>query len=183
MKLDRSKTALIIIDVQERLLPVIHEAAAVTKNIERLVRGCQVLGIPIFVSEQYVRGLGATVPELRRALDETPETRVFEKLTFSAVVLDSFSSALLQSGRSQLLVSGIETHVCVHQTVQDLLTQDFEVSVVADAVSSRTAENKDIALRRMISDGVTLTSTEMALFELLQIAGTEEFRAISALIK
>jgi nicotinamidase-related amidase len=177
MRLDRKHTALVIIDVQEKLMPVIDDAAAVIRNIERLVRGCHILGVPVLVTEQYVKGLGPTVEPLRRAIEETSGYAPLEKSCFSA------AAQLGELERTQVLVVGVETHVCVYQTVEDLLARGLSVSVVADAVSSRTAQNRDLALRRLASDGALLTTTEMALFELTVAAGTDEFRAISRLVK
>jgi nicotinamidase-related amidase len=182
MRLDRDHTVLVIIDVQEKLMPVIDGADAVIRNLERLVRGCHVLGVPVIVTEQYVRGLGPTVEPLRRALEETSGYTPIEKSCFSAYGCDAFTSRLAGLGRNQVLIAGVETHVCVYQTVEDLLGR-VAVTVVADAVSSRTAQNRELALRRFESDGAKLSSTEMALFELTVTTGTDEFRAISTLVK
>ena len=153
-------------------MPVIHERENVEKNLVRLIRGAKTLGVPVIVTEQYVKGLGRTVESLRDALGE--QYKPVEKMTFSA------AEHIDLAGRTQVLVAGVETHVCVYQTVSDLKAN---VWIVADAVSSRTAENRDLALRRMAADGARLSSTEMALFELLGEAGTDEFRAIAALVK
>jgi nicotinamidase-related amidase len=183
MRLDRNDAVLVVIDVQERLMPVIHERFEVEKNLERLIRGAHVLGVPVIVTEQYVKGLGPTVEPLRNALEETSGYRPIEKQCFSAQGCASFEAQLAALDRRQVLLSGVETHVCVYQTARDLLAVGRELWVVADAVSSRTPRNRDIGLQRMTSDGARLSSTEMALFELLGIAGTEEFRAISKLVK
>lgn len=177
MKLDRATTTLLVIDVQERLMPVIDVADDVLRNIERLVRGCAILGVPALLTEQYVKGLGATVEPVRRAFEETSGYAPFEKSRFSA------AGCFPELQRPQVLIAGVETHVCVYQTVEDLLERGVEVHVIADAVSSRTAQNRELALRRMVADGAKLSSTEMALFELTVSAGTDEFRAISRLIK
>lgn len=183
MRLNRETTFLVIIDVQEKLLPVIDRAEDVVRNVERLVRGCHLLGVPTLLTEQYVKGLGPTVEPLRVAFEETSGYRPIEKACFSAHDCEAFAAQLAASGRRQVLVAGVETHVCVHQTVLDLLEAGLKVTVVADAVSSRSPENREIALRRFVSEGVKLSSTEMALFELLGVSGTDEFRAISRLIK
>jgi nicotinamidase-related amidase len=177
VRLDRDQTVLVVIDVQERLMPVIHERAEVEGNIERLIRGAHILGVPVIVTEQYVKGLGPTVAPLRAALEETSGYRPIEKDCFSA------RACLPPLDRRQVLLAGVETHVCVYQTVLDLLGGGVAVWIAADAVSSRTARNRDIALQRMVSEGARLSSTEMALFELLGVAGTEEFRAIARLVK
>jgi nicotinamidase-related amidase len=181
--LDRNQTALIVIDVQEKLMPVIDGAAEVLRNIDRLVRGCHILGVPVLLTEQYVKGLGATVEVVRRAFEETSGYAPIEKSCFSAFGCDAFSARLGELGRKQILVAGVEAHVCVYQTIEDLLASEFSVSVIADAVSSRTPRNRELALQRLASDGAKLSSTEMALFELTVAAGTDEFRAISKLVK
>ena len=182
-RLQRAESLLVIVDVQEKLLPVIHGADAIVRNLERLVRGFHLLDIPIVVTEQYTKGLGPTVPELASALRETVGYTPVEKSCFSAYGCGEFLSAMRLARRKQLIVAGIETHVCVYQTVKDLLAADYDVTVVADAVSSRTTENRDIAIHRMTADGAKLSSTEMALFELLVKSGTDEFRAIAKLVR
>lgn len=183
MKLDRTNCVLVFIDLQDKLMPVIDGASDVLRNAERLIRGCHILGVPVLVTEQYVKGLGSTIEPLRRALEETSGYRPIEKSCFSAAGCGTFAEELARLDRKQILIAGVETHVCVYQTVSDLLGRDRSVSVVADAVSSRAPSNRELALRRMESDGAKLTSTEMALFELTVHAGTEEFRAISRLVK
>lgn len=172
MRLDRTTSILAIIDVQERLMPVIANREQVEANIVRLIRGARILGVPILVTEQYVKGLGRTVEVVREALSDA-----------YAPIEKSCFSGYRELERKQVIVAGVETHVCVYQTVSDLLANGYEVTIVADAVSSRTLENKEVALRRMLSDGAKLSSTEMALFELTVASGTDEFRAISKLVK
>lgn len=164
-------------------MPVMHERFAVEKNIERLIRGCRVLGIPTVVTEQYVKGLGPTAEPLRGALEEGGAYHPIEKSCFSAHGCAAFVAQLAALDRREVLLAGVEAHVCVYQTARDLLRAGFSVDLIADAVSSRTAQNKELALRRLVSEGARLSSTEMALFELLETAGTDEFRAISRLIK
>jgi isochorismate hydrolase len=183
MRLDRNRAVLVVIDVQERLMPVIHDRFAVEQNLERLIRGVHILGVPTLVTEQYVKGLGATVEPLRRALEEASGYRPMEKQCFSAHGCDAFSTQLSALERDQILLTGVEAHVCVYQTALDLMNAGLEVTIVADAISSRTAQNKEIALRRLLGEGAKLASTEMVLFELLAVSGTAEFRAVSRLIK
>ncbi|HSP14883.1 MAG TPA: hydrolase [Thermoanaerobaculia bacterium] len=180
-RLDRNSALLLIIDVQEKLMPVIDQHDEITRNIDRMIRGCRILGVPAMITEQYVKGLGSTIEPVRSALESS--YKPVEKNCFSAQGLAEFESALRQSGRRQILVTGIETHVCVYQTVSDLLRAGYEVTLIADALSSRTQQNKNIALRRMESDGAKISSTEMALFELTKVSATDEFRAISKLVK
>jgi nicotinamidase-related amidase len=183
VRLDRNDAVLVVIDVQERLMAVIHERFEVERNIERLIRGAHLLGVPVIVTEQYAKGLGPTVEPLRRTLEETSGYRPIEKECFSACGSKPFSAQLGALDRRQVLLAGVETHVCVYQTARDLLSEGRAVSIVADAMSSRTPRNRDLGLQRMTADGARLSSTEMALFELLGVAGTEEFRAISKLVK
>lgn len=182
-RLDRKNALLVVIDVQEKLAAVIHEQDSLQRNIDRLIRGCHLLGVPAIVTEQYPHGLGSTTAILQKSLRETHGLNAIQKMCFSAGGSDEFMSAIRSSGRRQVLICGIETHVCVYQTVKDLLDAKFETTLIADAVSSRTASNRDIAIRRMEREGAKLSSTEMALFELTVNAGTDEFKAISKLVK
>ena len=182
-RLQRHEALLLVIDVQEKLMPVIDRADDVEANIERLIRGCHVLDVPTLLTEQYVKGLGRTVPRVRRALEETFGYTPVQKACFSANGEGEFQAELRRLRKRQILVAGVETHVCVYQTVKDLLSTGYDVTLIADAVSSRTAENKAIALQRMERDGAQLSSTEMALFELLGVSGTPEFAQILKLVK
>lgn len=180
LTLDRKDTVLVVVDVQERLLPVIHDREKLLENILRLVRGAQILGVPVICSEQYPKGLGPTVGALAEALAGVDRQ---EKITFSCLRDEGLAGALKDTGRGTLLVCGTESHVCVTQTVLDALELGKRVHVAGDAVSSRSPVNKQIALERLARAGATITSTESALFELLERAGTEEFRAVSKLVK
>ena len=182
-KLNRNEAVLVVIDMQEKLMPVIHDADGVVANVERLVRGASVLHVPAILTEQYVKGLGPTVEPLRTAFEETGGYRPVEKACFSAHGCEEFAARLAALERRQVIVCGVETHVCVYQTASDLLRAGLDVTIVADAVSSRTARNRDIALDRLVADGAKLSSTEMALFELTVLSGTAEFREIARLVK
>ncbi|PIO49158.1 MAG: hydrolase [[Chlorobium] sp. 445] len=173
-------TALIIIDVQGKLATLMHEKERLFQNLTRLIRGAQILEIPIVLTEQYPQGLGETVPEIKALM---PDVQPIIKMSFSCCGEEAFLDAIEELDREQLLVAGIESHVCVYQTVADLLDAGYNVEVVADAVSSRTAENYKLGLSRMEDMGAWLTSTEMALFELLRVAGTPTFKEISKLVK
>ena len=165
-------------------MPVIDRSAEVARNVERLIRGCHLLdAIPIIVTEQYVKGLGHTIEPLRNALNATAGYSPVEKSCFSAHGSGEFVAAMRVQKKKQVIVAGVEAHVCVYQTVTDLMAAGYDVTIVADAMSSRVAENRDIAIRRMVADGAHLSSTEMVLFELTVNSGTEEFRAISKLVK
>ena len=178
--LSRDHTALVLIDIQGKLASLMHEPEALYRQLHILVQGAQVLRLPILWLEQYPKGLGPTIPEVADLLsDQEP----LAKTCFSAYGLSTFQIQLRESGRRQILLAGIESHICVYQTARDLLDSDYHVEVVADAVSSRTAENKELGLQRMTSAGAQITAVEMCLFELLQEAGTAEFKQIAALVK
>ena len=180
LRLTRAKAGLVVVDVQERLLPAIFEQQRVVQNTVRLIQGATVLRVPIFATEQYRKGLGATVPEVAGAI---PGFAPMEKLAFSACGAAGFIPALKQKKVSEAILCGIEAHVCVSQTCLDLLDEGFRVFVVADAVSSRTPENYRFGLDRMRAAGAVIVSTEMVLFELLEQAGTAEFKQILNLVK
>jgi nicotinamidase-related amidase len=179
-RINRKQAGLVVIDIQERLLPAIFERERVVQNSVRLIKGAGILGVPVFVTEQYRKGLGATVPEIPAAMSGFAP---MEKLAFSACGDPCFVPALKTRNVSEVILCGIETHVCVCQTCLDLLDEGRRVLVVADAVSSRTPENHRFGLDRMRDAGAELVSTEMVLFELLEKAGTDEFKEILKLVK
>jgi nicotinamidase-related amidase len=180
VKLDRSRAALVVVDVQEAFRPAVLDFDQVAANVSVLVRGARVLGLPTLVTEQYPKGLGRTVPEVAEHLDDVDP---IEKVCFSAVQADGFSRELQEARRDQVLLCGIESHVCVNQTAEDLLSDGVEVHVAQDAVTSRTAANRALGLHKMERSGATVTSVETALFELLRQAGTPEFKEVQALVK
>jgi len=179
-RLRRARTGLAVIDIQERLLPAMFEPERMVQNSVRLVKGAGVLGLPVFATEQYRKGLGLTVAAVAEAM---PQISPLEKVAFSACGAEGFLPALARANLEAVLLCGLETHVCVLQTCLDLLAAGFSVFVAADAVSSRTPENHRLGLERMREAGAVLVSTEMALFELLERAGTEQFKQILALVK
>ncbi|MEA1997064.1 MAG: hydrolase [Gemmatimonadota bacterium] len=174
------KTCLLVIDVQERLLPVIHNGDLVVKNIRRLVAGAEVLGLPVILSEQYPKGLGPTVEPVAELMAGVQKC---DKTAFSCIADQALAEAIARTERDQLLLCGVESHVCVLQTALDSLAAGYSVHVAADAVSSRDPENKKIAIERLRAAGCVITCTESALFELLVKSGTGEFKKISALVK
>jgi len=180
LSLTRAKAGLVVVDVQERLLPAIFEHQRVVQNTVRLIQGAAILRVPIFATEQYRKGLGPTVSEVAAAI---PGFAPIEKLAFSACGAAGFIPALRKKRVSEPILCGIEAHVCVSQTWLDLLDRGFRVFVAADAVSSRTQENYRFGLDRMRAAGAVIVSTEMVLFELLERAGTDEFKQILALVK
>ena len=171
-------TGLLVVDVQERLVPAIAGHRRVVWNIRRLVDGAKILGLPVVATEQYPKGLGPTVAELAGRLGEIPS-----KLTFSCGGCPGLFDELEHRGIHKLLVCGVEAHVCVQQTVLDLLAGAWQVYVAVDAVGSRYEIDYRTALGRMESAGATRTTTEAALFEWCQVAGTPQFKAISQLAK
>jgi nicotinamidase-related amidase len=175
-KLQPDRTALVVVDVQEGFRRAIPDFERVAKATATLIEGAAVVGVPVVLTEQYPKGLGETVPEVAERLPE--DTEPLEKVAFSAADAEGFDLG----GRDQALVCGIETHVCVNQTVLDLIDAGTEVQVAEDAVGSRTEENKRVGLHKMERAGATLTSVETALFELLGRAGTEEFKMVQRLI-
>lgn len=181
MLLEASKSSLLLIDIQERLLPAMVDPQKVVGTSSILLKVARELGLPITVSEQYPKGLGRTVPEL-----QGNDARVFEKLTFScwrdATMKDHFIR-LHDGGRPLVIVAGIEAHVCALQSCIDLSAAGFGVFAVTDAMSSRKTESANLAYERMRAFGIEVVNTEMALFELLERAGTPQFKAFSALIR
>jgi nicotinamidase-related amidase len=175
----KNNTTLLIIDVQERLRPAIAESESVIAAVNQLVQGAQILGLPILVTEQYPKGLGHTVPEVI-----LPEgTPILEKICFSCMLSENVSQSLKSKSTKHLIIAGLEAHICVLKTTLDAIEQGYTVHVVAEAVSSRSLANKQLGLERMRQAGAFIVSIEMILFMLLEQAGTEEFKAISKLIK
>ncbi|QUJ70282.1 hydrolase (plasmid) [Photobacterium sp. GJ3] len=178
--LDRNKTALVIVDVQGKLATLMEDAETLFSNLSVMTQGAKALGLPILWLEQLPDKLGPTIPQVA---DHLTDLSPIAKNCFSGCQSPAFMDALKSSGCHHVLLVGIEAHICVYQTAMDLLDKDFHVEVVADAVSSRIGNNKTIALNRMSQAGVTLTSTEMVLFELQKIASGDSFKTILNLIK
>jgi nicotinamidase-related amidase len=174
----KDELQLLIIDIQERLVAAMPDGLRVVANTEHLLALSAMLSLPTLVTEQYPRGLGSTVPELRGSVPAP-----VEKLEFSCMCLPEVTSRLRSAGRRYVAVAGMEAHVCVLQTCLDLLAQGYLVHVVRDAVCSRSAEDKDNALEMMRGAGAVITTTETLLFQILGRAGTDEFKAISKRIK
>lgn len=179
--LQPEQVLLLVVDLQERFAPAIPAWDGVVRRCGQLIEGCALLDIPVVVSEQYPQGLGHTVPAIQQRLPA--HAARFEKTTFGCGADPQIQQALAEKNRSQILVCGIETHVCVNQTVHQLLAAGYQVHLVENAVASRHTEDSQIALARMRQSGAIPTSVEMALFELMGVARHPQFKAIQALIK
>jgi nicotinamidase-related amidase len=177
--LDNENSLLLIIDVQESFRKIIQDFGNLTRNISILVEASKILNLPVIVSEQYPKGLGNTVSELQDCLGAHEK---FSKQTFSCCQQENFINYLSSLGRKQILVTGIETHVCVSQTVHDLLIGGFAPQVIFEATASRSEKNKEIGLGKMASAGATISSIEMALFELVKDSANPSFRTVQKLI-
>ena len=180
MTLYSDQAAILLIDVQERLVQAMSRKDELLRNLEILLKGGNIFGMPVLWAEQHPKGLGPTVPALSALL---PGQQPIIKRSFSCCGHEPFLQALNALQRKQMLVAGIETHVCVFQTALELHNLGYAVQVVSDAVSSRTPANNQIGLDRLRAEGITLTSTEMALFELLKVAEGAQFKEILTLVK
>jgi len=178
--LTSDNTVLLLIDFQERLFPVMHDKEKLLNNVIKLIRGAQVLEIPIIITEQYPKGLGPTIPEIKSLL---PDIKPVEKTCFSCSDEPVFSEALESLKRKQVIIAGIEAHICVYQTAAALARAGYQAEVAGDCVSSRDPGNKLAALCKLGAGGVSATTTEMALFELLKEAKGDKFKQISAMVK
>jgi nicotinamidase-related amidase len=184
MLLNRDKSQLLIVDVQDKLLEAMSAKTRLVERGVRLVQAAKALVIPITVSEQYPKGLGHTVEAVRWSLPNSAS--VMEKIEFSCAKNEAIREhlhELRRQGRSQVVIAGIESHVCVAQTALDLEGQGFDTFVVADAVSSRSKTSKKLALARLLRAGVDIVDSEMVIFEWLGQAGTPEFKELQALVK
>jgi nicotinamidase-related amidase len=178
--LNRQKSALIIVDMQQRFESVIPDFAFLSDNIIKLIEASKLFALPLFYTEQYPKGLGRTSEALLQHLgDYTP----IEKMRFSICGEPKLTASLREKGIEQILLVGIETHVCILQSALDLLHLGYQVHLPIDATSSRNPRNRDSAIERLRQQGVTITNCESALFELTEVSGTEEFKTISRLVK
>ena len=171
-------TALLVIDVQEKFVPAIHNAHVMVWNCKRLLNAAEILGVETAATEQYPKGLGPTVATLAEHFQEIPA-----KSMFSCRECWSLFDDLLESGKRTILIAGIEAHVCIQQTAFDLLSQGFRVVLAVDAISSRHPQDRELAIERMTSHGVEVTSTESAIFEWCETASHPHFKAISSIVQ
>lgn len=180
--LERDKAVLVVIDVQEKLCVAMDDTVLkqLVKNIGILLESAAELNVPVLVTEQYVKGLGSTLPELK---EKAAAASCYEKMAFSSCGSAEFVAALKATGRTQVIITGMETHVCVLQTVIELRDAGFVVHVVKDAVMSRSKQNWRTAVQAMTLAGAIPTCTESVLFQLLKVAGTDEFKKLSKLVR
>lgn len=180
MRITKENTIGLVIDIQERLFPVMQEKEQLLKNCETLINGLNVLNIPMVVSQQYTKGLGETLPEIKSLFTDF---KYIEKTDFSCYDVPEIKASFEMQNARNVIICGIESHVCVLQTAVDLKEAGLHPIVVMDCVSSRTRENLELAKERFRVEGITMTSYESILFELTRAAGTAEFKAISKLVK
>lgn len=180
MRILKDQTIGLIVDVQERLFPHIHNHEQLADNISILIQGLKVLGIPLLVTQQYTKGLGKTIERIQLSLGGFSP---IEKISFSCCAEPSFLQQLKSSGKKAVLIAGIESHICVQQTTIDLLDKDYTPVIIQDCISSRKENDTVVALQRMRSEGAIITTYESILFELCQYAGTDTFKSISRLVK
>ena len=178
--IQKEKCALLVIDLQEKILSVINNNERVISNSLKLINGFNIMNVPVFITEQYPKGLGNTDPRILSAMENI---KPIEKMTFSCYGSEELVHNLHEYDIHRIVVCGIESHVCVIQTVLDLIFNKFQVFVASDAVSSRRQFDYEMSLRRMGANGAEISLTESILFEMLNVAGTEEFKAISKLVK
>ena len=180
--LDHTTTLLVIVDMQEPFLNVIHERVRLTENVRLLAQTAAILNIPVVCTVQYAERMGGLVPEISEVLPSSA-LMPLDKLCFSCARSDEFAASLTATGRQQILLCGVETHICVSQTALDLVHLGFQVHVAADAVSSRTQEKHKLGMERLRDSGVLPCAAEAAVYELLGEAGTPEFKSIHKLVK
>jgi len=180
MRLLKENVIGVVVDIQERLFPHINEHEQLDKNTQILIQGLKALGVPLLVTEQYKKGLGETIGGIANLVKDDPH---FEKMAFSCCDEPSFMEALETSTKRVVILAGMETHICMLQTAVDLKERGFTPVIVEDCVSSRTANNKRIAMERFRNEGIIITSYESVLFELCRVAGSDAFKTISKLVK
>ena len=179
VRVQREKTAVLLVDVQEHLMPVIDGGDELERRLSAFLEGIDILNLPMIWAEQYNKGLGSTIPSITAVAKGTP----IDKLTFSCCGAPEVTEQLRYINPETVLVVGIETHVCVLQTCLDLITDGYQPVLIADCTGSRHPIDREMALRRLEQAGVVLTSVESVLFELLGRAGSDEFKAISRIVK
>jgi nicotinamidase-related amidase len=178
--LTRENAALLIIDVQEKLFAVMQNKEKIAENILKLIDFAKIVGLPIILTEQYPKGLGRTIKQIK---DKIPEVVPIEKTAFNCFGAEGFKELLQKIKITTLIIAGIETHVCVNQTVLDAIDKGINACVISDAISSRTRDNMQVGLERMRDNGAIISSTEMLMYELLKDAKNKEFKEAQPLLK
>lgn len=181
--LDSTKTALVVVDIQEAFRHAVGDFSLIASRASMAVRGFQILGLPILITEQYPKGLGRTAEEILFSLPPEPEFEFIEKTAFSSCGASGFLEKLEAAGIKQVVLCGLEAHVCINQTAHDLLAHGYEVHLLTDCVASRFEHDKQAGLAKMRESGVVSSSMEMALFELLRDAKHKQFKEIQELVK
>jgi nicotinamidase-related amidase len=180
MRIIKEQSSGLIIDIQEKLYPHIHKFDVLSRNTQILIRGMKILNIPVILTQQYTKGLGDTIPAIREVMvDFNP----IEKNSFSCCDEPGFMVVLKKLGKKYIIIAGIESHVCVLQTMLDLMKLDYIPVVIEDCIASRRSRDKKMAVERMRQEGAIISTYESVLFELCRYAGTEQFKQISKLVK
>lgn len=180
MRILKENVLVLAIDIQEKLFPYIYENEVLLSNTRKFIEGIQAMELPIIVSEQYRKGLGATLPEIAELF---PSFQPYEKIAFSCCDDEKILNILKETDRKTVILFGIETHICVLQTAIDLIAHGFQPVIIADCCSSRKLAEKEFALKRLRREGAIVTTWESMLFELCRYAGTEQFKVISKLVR
>lgn len=183
MLIRAADSALLVIDMQERLVPAMQAPARCLRNARNLISAAGELDVPVLLTEQYPKGLGRTVPEIAKVAAAHKSAQIVEKTHFSCMAEPNFAAAFRDLGRNQAVITGMEAHICVMQTAATLMEEGFEVFVVTDATASRTLESEKACLDRLQASGAGIVTTEMVIFEWLGQAGTPSFKALLPMIK
>jgi hypothetical protein len=181
MRIVAKDTLGLVVDFQDRLMPVINKKEEVVGASVKLIKGLHILDLPVVVTQQYTKGLGMTVPAIQEVFDVPFIYQ--EKISFSCMGEANIVDVIKEYNKNNVIICGVEAHICVLQTVIDLIDLGYQVIVVEDCVSSRRMEDKEVAIQRMKKEGAIITTYESILFELTEKAGTEKFREISSLVK
>ena len=178
--LEKEGTGLVIVDIQDKLMPVIEQRERVARNVIMLIHLAKLFNLPLLLTEQHSKWLGSTVLEIREVL---PEHKPIEKIDFNCCAVDLFNSSLDGLGLKNIILTGVESHICIMQTCMGLIDKGYQVHVPQDAVGSRREENRQVGLELMRGAGAVITSTETVIYQILQRAGTKEFREMLKLVK
>lgn len=181
MRISKEDTMALIVDFQERLIPVMHNKEKLIDNTIRLIKGLKVLDIPMLVTQQYTKGLGMTIDDIKNEISE--EFIYYDKISFSCVGDSEIFNKIKEVNKKNIILFGIESHICVLQTAIDLIQEGYNVIIIKDCISSRTMDNIEVGINRAIFEGAIISSWESILYELLVKAGSSKFKEISKIIK